>query len=114
VLLGALLFGGVTILQLNLQAANLTPLWLLAFGLLLFAIWRTLRGSAHPLTILALWLGTLGVGTWAVVAPITVQAQYLSMTPYLVTIVVLTVLSADRLRTSAAPADLGKPFHSAG
>ncbi|MEO1550610.1 MAG: ABC transporter permease, partial [Pseudomonadota bacterium] len=114
VLLGALLFGGVTILQLNLQAANLTPLWLLAFGLLLFAIWRTLRGSAHPLSILALWLGTLGVGTWAVVAPITVQAQYLSMTPYLVTIVVLTVLSADRLRTSAAPADLGKPFHSAG
>ena len=65
VLVGAYLFGGVTVLQLNLQAA----------------------GVAIP-------------------------AQYLSMSPYIVTILVLAVMSARRSRGTAAPASLGKPFHA--
>lgn len=65
-ILGAYLFGGVTILQLNLQALG-----------------------------------------------IPVSAAYLSMTPYLVTIIVLVIMSADRKRASLnAPASLGRIFHA--
>jgi|TARA_B110000259_G_scaffold109551_1_gene125314 simple sugar transport system permease protein len=65
-ILGAYLFGGVTILQLNLQA----------------------NGFDMPVS-------------------------YLSMAPYLVTIVVLVIMSADRRRASLnAPASLGKIFHA--
>jgi ABC-type uncharacterized transport system permease subunit len=68
VVLGAWLFGGVTILQLNLQAGGLA-----------------------------------------------VPAFYLSMLPYLATILVLVLISADPRRASAnAPACLGRPFHSTG
>ena len=67
VLVGAYLFGGVTIAQLNLQA--------------------------------------LGVG---------ISAAYLSMTPYLVTIIALVFLSADRVKAALnAPASLTKTFHAA-
>ncbi|MCG7494475.1 ABC transporter permease [Thalassobius sp. Cn5-15] len=62
VLLGACLFGGINVLQLNLQAA----------------------GIAIPVEILA-------------------------MSPYVITIVVLVIMSADRSR---APASLGKVFHA--
>ncbi len=66
VILGAYLFGGVTILQLNLQALG-----------------------------------------------IPISAAYLSMTPYLVTIIVLVIMSADRKRASLnAPASLGRIFHA--
>ncbi len=66
VLLGAYLFGGVTVLQLNLQAAGLA-----------------------------------------------IPVEYLSMSPYLITIAVLVVMSAKRGRTSlAAPASLGRIFHA--
>ncbi len=64
VLLGAYLFGGVSVLQLNLQAA----------------------GVAIPV-------------------------EYLSMSPYLITILVLVIMSADRAR---APASLGRTFHASG
>jgi ABC-type uncharacterized transport system permease subunit len=64
--LGAYLFGGVTVLQLNLQAAGLS-----------------------------------------------ISPAYLSMTPYLVTIIVLVIMSADKARASLnAPASLGKLFHA--
>lgn len=66
VLAGAYLFGGVTVLQLNLQAA----------------------GVAIPV-------------------------QYLSMAPYVITIIVLVVISADRRRAAQnAPASLGRVFHA--
>ncbi len=67
VLLGAYLFGGVTILQLNLQAAGLA-----------------------------------------------IPVEYLSMSPYVITIVVLVIMSAPRKgRASlAAPACLGRAFHA--
>lgn len=61
-LLGAYLFGGVTVVQLNLQAA----------------------GVAIPV-------------------------EYLAMSPYIITILVLVILSADK---SSAPASLGRIFHA--
>ena len=61
-LLGAYLFGGVTVIQLNLQAA----------------------GVAIPV-------------------------EYLAMSPYIITILVLVILSADK---SSAPAALGRNFHA--
>ena len=66
VLIGAYLFGGITVLQLNLQAAGMT---------------------------------------WGV--------QYLSMSPYLITILVLVLISSNRAKGSHnAPASLGQTFHA--
>lgn len=66
VLLGAYLFGGITVLQLNLQAA----------------------GAKIPV-------------------------EYLSMSPYLITILVLVIISSDKSRAALnAPASLGRPFHA--
>ena len=66
VLLGAYLFGGVTVLQLNLQAAG-----------------------------------------------VAIKVEYLSMAPYLITILVLVIMSADRTRAALnAPASLGRSFHA--
>ena len=66
VLLGAYLFGGVAVLQLNLQAAG-----------------------------------------------VSIPVEYLSMSPYLITIVVLVVMSANRSKSALnAPAALGRVFHA--
>ena len=65
VLAGAYLFGGVSVLQLNLQAA----------------------GAA-------------------------ISVELLSASPYLVTILVLVLISRRRARGGDAPADLGRPFHA--
>ncbi|MEM6590223.1 MAG: ABC transporter permease, partial [Pseudomonadota bacterium] len=62
VLLGAWLFGGISVLQLNLQAAG-----------------------------------------------VPIPVEYLSMSPYLVTILVLVLISADKTR---APGSLGRPFQA--
>jgi simple sugar transport system permease protein len=62
VLLGAWLFGGITVLQLNLQAAG-----------------------------------------------VKIPVEYLAMSPYVVTIAVLVLLSRDK---SGAPGSLGRVFHS--
>jgi ABC-type uncharacterized transport system permease subunit len=62
-LIGAYLFGGITVLQLNLQAA----------------------GVAIPV-------------------------EYLSMSPFLITIAVLVIISARG--NQGAPASLGRPFHA--
>ena len=64
VLLGAYLFGGINVLQLNLQAAG-----------------------------------------------IAIPVEYLAMSPYLITILVLVIMSADK---SGAPASLGRTFHASG
>ncbi len=66
VLLGAYLFGGIAVLQLNLQAAG-----------------------------------------------VKIPVEYLSMSPYLITILVLVIMSSSRSRASLnAPACLGKSFHA--
>ena len=66
VLIGAYLFGGITVLQLNLQVA----------------------GSVIPV-------------------------EYLSMAPYLITIIVLVIISAGKSgKSNGAPASLGQNFHA--
>ena len=66
VMLGAYLFGGITVLQLNLQAA----------------------GARVPV-------------------------EYLSMSPYLITILVLVIMSSNRSKAALnAPASLGRSFHA--
>ncbi|HBQ36233.1 MAG TPA: ABC transporter permease [Rhodobacteraceae bacterium] len=65
VLIGAYIFGGVTVLQFNLQVA----------------------GIALPV-------------------------QYLAMSPYVITIVVLVIISASKSRAGGPPAALGKIFHA--
>ena len=66
VLLGAYLFGGVAVLQSNLQAAG-----------------------------------------------VSIPVEYLSMSPYLITIIVLVVMSTNRAKSALnAPAALGRVFHA--
>jgi len=65
VLIGAYLFGGITVLQLNLQAA----------------------GARIPV-------------------------EYLSMSPYIITIIVLVIMSMRRSGAGNAPATLGRKFHA--
>ncbi|MBS8228810.1 ABC transporter permease [Vannielia litorea] len=68
VMIGAYLFGGITVLQLNLQAAGLK-----------------------------------------------VPVEYLSMSPYIITIIVLVIMSSGRSRGAlGAPASLGRTFHATG
>lgn len=66
VLIGAYLFGGISVLQLNLQAAG-----------------------------------------------VSIPVEYLSMSPYLITILVLVVMSANKSKAALnAPAALGRIFHA--
>ena len=67
-LLGAYLFGGIMVLQLNLQAAGFR-----------------------------------------------IPVEYLAMSPYIITILVLVLMSSNRGRNSlSAPGSLGRSFHAAG
>ncbi|QCO57430.1 ABC transporter permease (plasmid) [Pseudorhodobacter turbinis] len=67
VLIGAYLFGGISVLQLNLQVAN-----------------------------------------------VPIPPEYLSMSPYVITIIVLVIMSSGRGRAALnAPAALGQNFHAA-
>lgn len=93
-----------------------TPLWVekmtagrgwIALALVVFASWRPLRalGGAYlfgGITILQLHSQALGLK---------IDAQILSMLPYLATIVVLVVISRDRVKMKLnAPSCLGKVF----
>ena len=83
-LLGAYLFGGVTVLQLNLQAQGV-------------------QISSHLLTMLQFHLQAEGVQ---------IASQLLAMLPYLATIVVLALISRNPLWIRInMPASLGRPFH---
>ena len=79
-------------------------------ALVVFAAWRPWRllGGAYlfgAMTILQLHSQALGIK---------IDAQVLSMLPYLVTIVVLVIISRDKMRVKlTAPTCLGKPFHAA-
>jgi simple sugar transport system permease protein len=117
---GATLFGGA---MAGLGGAYLslveTPLWAermtagrgwIALALVVFAAWRPWRvlGGAYlfgAVTILGLHSQAFGIK---------IDAQLLSMLPYLVTIAVLVIISRDKMRVKlTAPACLGKPFHAA-
>lgn len=116
----ALMFGGA---MAGLGGAYLslvqTPLWVermtagrgwIALALVVFAAWRPWRVLLGAylfggITILQLHSQAVGVK---------VDAQLLSMLPYLATIVVLVLISRDKMKVKlTAPACLGKPFHAA-
>lgn len=82
----------------------------IALAIVVFASWRPLR------LLLGAWLfggiSVLQLNLQAARAPIPVEL--LSMAPYLVTILVLVLISSGRGRAAlAAPGSLGQPFHAA-
>jgi ABC-type uncharacterized transport system permease subunit len=116
----ALMFGGA---MAGLGGAYLslvqTPLWVermtagrgwIALALVVFAAWRPWRVLLGAylfggITILQLHSQAFGVK---------VDAQLLSMLPYLATILVLVIISRDKMKVKVtAPACLAKPFHAA-
>jgi simple sugar transport system permease protein len=97
-----------------------TPLWAenmtagrgwIALALVVFASWRAWRAFFGAylfggITIIQLHAQGMGVG---------VPSQFLSMLPYLATIVVLVLISRDATRARLnAPACLGRSFHASG
>ncbi len=116
---GAILFGGACA---GLGGAYISlirvPFWVegitagsgwIALAIVVFASWKPWRVILGAylfggITILQISLQALGIS---------ISAAYLSMTPYIVTIVVLVIMSADRKRASLnAPACLGRSFHA--
>ena len=119
--LGAILFGGA---MAGVGGAYLsvayTPLWVenmtagrgwIALALVVFASWKPWRAFFGAylfggITIIQLYAQGMGVE---------VSAQFLSMLPYIATILVLVIISRDSARARLdAPACLGKNFHAAG
>lgn len=121
VLLGAWLFGGIGALQLNVQAAGGLPVGLLALivlvGVIIDAILLLVAGRRPGWLRLLVW----GVIVLFCAATVTIGAglrlpigvEYLSMSPYVATIVVLVLISSGRGAAGAAPAALGRNFHAA-
>ena len=122
---GAYLFGGVTVVQLNIQALGVNP-WS-AIGALVLIVAAVMVGAAvlrramgrenQNLFTFAIVLGAIGLLIIAtgVLTGWPLPAQYLSMTPYLATIAVLVVMSADQMRAALqAPGSLGRTFRKSG
>ena len=115
----AVMFGGVMSgLGGAFLSLSYTPMWVenmtagrgwIAIALVVFATWRPARVLVGAylfgaVTILQLHMQGLGVQ---------IPGQILSMLPYLVTILVLVLMSRDAARTKLnAPACIGKIFHS--
>ncbi|MEH6576804.1 MAG: ABC transporter permease [Amphritea sp.] len=115
----AVMFGGA---MAGLGGAYLsiayTPLWVeemtagrgwIALALVVFATWKPWRALAGAYIFGGITIIQLNVQGFGVNIP----AQYLSMLPYLATIVVLVMISRDEtLVKMNAPACLGKVFHA--
>jgi ABC-type uncharacterized transport system permease subunit len=117
----AILFGGATSgLAGAYMSLSYTPMWAenmtagrgwIALALVVFATWRPSRLLLGAylfggITILQLHVQGLGIA---------IPSQFLSMLPYLATILVLVVISRDSARIRLnAPASLGKRFHATG
>ena len=114
----AVLFGGACAgLGGVYMAVAYTPLWSegmiagrgwIALALVVFATWKPVR----VLVGAYLFGGVTLVQFQAQAMGVAVPSQFLSMLPYLATIVVLTLISRDAAAIRLnAPASLGKPFH---
>ena len=116
---GAIMFGGacagvggayVSLVRVPQWTEGMTAgVGWIALAIVVFAAWKPWRVILGAymfggITILQLSLQALGIS---------ISGAYLSMTPYIVTIVVLVIMSADRKRASLnAPACLGRSFHA--
>ncbi len=98
-------------------AVAYTPLWVegmtagrgwIALALVVFATWKPWRVLAGAYLFGGVTLAQFqaqGLG-------VDIPSQYLSMLPYVATIVVLAIISRDAATIRLnAPASLGKPFH---
>jgi simple sugar transport system permease protein len=114
----AVLFGGACAgLAGAYLAVAYTPLWTegmsagrgwIALALVVFATWKPWRVLAGAYLFGGVTLATFQAQAFGV----TVPAQFLSMLPYLATILVLAIISRDAVTIRLnAPASLGKPFH---
>jgi len=114
------------VLQLNLQAAGINPLFVIGAGLVLtigaglvltglvIALSRLMTETrAYLMQIAFTVLGFLCLAVAFFLPGFTLGAAYLSMAPYLVTILVLVLMSNSGTRAALdAPAALGKQFHA--
>ncbi len=116
---GAIMFGGacaglggayVSLVRVPQWTEGMTAgVGWIALAIVVFAAWKPWRVILGAymfggITILQLSLQALGIS---------ISGALLSMTPYIVTIVVLVIMSADRKKASInAPACLGKSFHA--
>jgi len=93
-----------------------TPQWIenmtsgrgwIALALVVFASWRPWRTVAGAYLFGAISILSFTVQTFALGIP----SQFLSMLPYIVTVVALVIISGNRMLTRAnTPACLGQPF----
>ncbi|MCL2872912.1 MAG: ABC transporter permease [Betaproteobacteria bacterium] len=98
-------------------AVAYTPLWAegmiagrgwIAVALVVFATWKPWRALAGAYLFGFVTLAQFQVQAWGTA----ISPQFLSMLPYLATIVVLTLISRNALTVRLnAPVSLGKPFH---
>jgi len=118
---GAVLFGGMAS---GLAGAYMslvyTPMWAenmtagrgwIALALVVFSTWRPAR-----LLLGAYLFGGISIlQLYVQGTQLPIPSQFLSMLPYLTTILVLVLISRDQTRIRLnAPACLGRPFHAAG
>jgi simple sugar transport system permease protein len=92
------LFGYTDALRLRTPSAVHALLLLVALFLIAYAIWRFVKGARRTGVV----LGVLGVGflLWYLLTD-TVPREFTGMTPYVVTLLVLS-LASQRLRMPAA------------
>jgi simple sugar transport system permease protein len=106
-LAGSALFGFADALQLR-DSAAIHALILLIIAFLLFASWRSFKKGQRIATIVALALA--GFFVWFFIAFEELPGQLVTMTPYLATLIVLS-LASQRLR---GPAAAGLPYRRGG
>ncbi|WP_112312044.1 ABC transporter permease [Pseudogemmobacter bohemicus] len=80
----------------------------IALAIVVFASWRPGR------VLFGAWLfgGLMVLGPNLQAAGYAIPVEYLSMAPYVITIIVLVIMSSGRGRSLGAPASLGQNFHA--
>jgi len=91
----------------------------IALALVVFATWRPVWLLIGAYLFGGIMYGSLAIQAAGAISlfghPVVVPSQLVSALPYLATIVVLVVISRDKVKIRLnAPACLGRPFHAAG
>jgi len=91
----------------------------IALALVVFATWRPIWLLVGAYLFGGIMYGSLAIQAAGAISlfgqPVVVPSQLVSALPYLATIVVLVVISRDKVKIRLnAPACLGRPFHAAG